>query len=437
VAERVLVLGGGIAGLLAAARHRDRGDEVVLVDVGRLGGLLASDELAPGVWVDQGTHVPQDTGVEDLDDWLFGGADPEGWAQHPRLLAGNVFAGQLDARTPFPDVNRLGSALAAQIEAEVLAASGPDGSERTSAEELVATFGATAHREVFAPLLRSWYGRSTEELAPGAHRLAANRLVAFSPERTAELKAQHPDLPIAWHDAAIGASPLVAHYPVQGGCGGWIDLLRTRLGGVRVLEGERVQLEAEDDVVVAAVTAAGERISIDRLVSSVAPAVVVRSLGRIPAGAPPQFVRTTMYDYLVDQPFGTDLHYAVVLDPELTPFRFTLYPNLRHRSEDGPHVMTAYVLQAPDAPPSDDDAVHLQIEGELRDLGVIVRSAQVLERWVRPIPAGFPLPVLGSGPAAQPDVEALSNVTWVGRGSGSAFFMRDVLVDVHAQLPPV
>jgi hypothetical protein len=61
----------------------------------------------------------------------------------------------------------------------------------------------------------------------------------------------------------------------------------------------------------------------------------------------------------------------------------------------------------------------------------------VLERWVRPIPAGFPLPVLGSGPAAQPDVEALSNVTWVGRGSGSAFFMRDVLVDVHAQLPPV
>ena len=45
MSRRVVVLGGGVVGLLAAARHRDAGDDVTLVEAARLGGLLRSEEI--------------------------------------------------------------------------------------------------------------------------------------------------------------------------------------------------------------------------------------------------------------------------------------------------------------------------------------------------------------------------------------------------------
>lgn len=435
---RVVVLGGGIVGLLAAARHRDAGHDVTLVEAARLGGLLRSEEVAPGRWVDQGTHVPAETGVPELDAWLFGGID-DGWVDHPRLLAGNVFRGRIDERTPFPDLNRLDPAERAAAEAGLLA-DRPASTESpaTAIADLDATFGAGVARTVFEPLIESWYGLPADEVGPGAHKIAANRVVAFTPERTAELKAADPASPLAWHDAAVGASPLHAHYPRSGGCGAWIQQLADGLEGVEVLEGTRAGLGLEGDRVASIELPGRSPEPIDELVTTIPPPLLLLALGLRPPSGPPRMVATRLVDLEVDRPLATTCHYLTVLDADLGGFRITCYPNLRGAAAEGPFLLTVEVLgDGPDLgpdPTAGDLAAHLA--GQLERVGVLASGSQLVGSWLRTVPAGFPTPPVGGpDPRAAAMVDALANVTAVGRGVAGNFFLAESLIDAHRRLP--
>ena len=69
--KKVVVVGSGIAGITAAYFEAKRGNSVTLIDSdNRAGGLLKSDFII-GRYFDYGTHIYTETGVEELDEFLF------------------------------------------------------------------------------------------------------------------------------------------------------------------------------------------------------------------------------------------------------------------------------------------------------------------------------------------------------------------------------
>ena len=67
-----VVVGGGVVGLLASYLATKNFENVFLVErSNEIGGLLGSFERN-GVIYDYGTHVPALTGIDDLDEILYG-----------------------------------------------------------------------------------------------------------------------------------------------------------------------------------------------------------------------------------------------------------------------------------------------------------------------------------------------------------------------------
>ena len=69
--KKIVVVGSGIAGITAAYFESKKGNSVTLVDSDeKAGGLLKSD-FVNNRYFDYGTHILAETGIIQLDDFLF------------------------------------------------------------------------------------------------------------------------------------------------------------------------------------------------------------------------------------------------------------------------------------------------------------------------------------------------------------------------------
>lgn len=430
---RFVVVGGGVAGILAAAQARRAGATVTLIESGpRLGGLLTSERIADHD-VDCGTHIPQETGDPDVDGLLFARMGDAPWLELPHQRAGNLFGGEVNAHSPFPDVRSLGPELRANVLRDLIDASFSDEGPpvRDAAAALREIYGSSATEHVFRPPLEGHFGVALEQLEPGAERFFFQRLIVADEHASDRLKSL-PELDdrIAFTTFEAGVSPRRAWYPAHGGAGRWISDIEERcLDGVDTKTNARVAAIDGDGQVSRLVLDDGEEIQPDVVVWT-APVVHLLSAANLPIPDDvqrPRFLPTTLHHLVLDRPSTQGLQYLTNYDPGVGFFRVTFYDQLT--GSHGPtSALTVEIFS--DDPPQTSVLDAERVRERLADAGLIDQRASVVAYRRQEIPVGFPIPFVGSSRSTQRLAEAageLKNVQIAGRASGKAFFMADAL----------
>jgi phytoene dehydrogenase-like protein len=431
--DRVAVVGGGISGLLSATLLARQGHEVTIIDrEPALGGLLGSIRHG-GHWFDHGTHIPQETGHPALDELLFSDLDPGQWHSIDVVRAGHVFHAALDPVSPFPSLATLGPSTHDRAVVELLECSDPGAGHRSSADELRATFGPTITEQVFRVPVERVFGRTLEQLGPGAHRLLFQRVKALDGPTTATLKAAvpHLDATLAFHRPADGPNR-PAWYPREGGSGRWVDTLVERhLSAVDLRLRSGVEKVVVDGTVSSLLLGDGAELAVDRLVWTLAPAHFLALAGIDPPVGParPEFVPVSLHHLVLDRALTTEAHCVAVHDPGFETNRVTLYPNLRG---GGPPTCTVgrYGTRS--------STTATALVDELVALGIASPGTRAHEAGTDQIPVAFPIPTPAGAAAAEAMTvaaeQAAANATFLGRSTGRAFFMPEVFTECYDAL---
>jgi UDP-galactopyranose mutase len=109
--NKIVVVGSGIAGITAAYFEAKKGNTVTLIDSDeRAGGLLKSD-LLDGVYFDYGTHIMSETGIEDLDNFLFSKLNNDNCLIERQISAANYFNSTMNCKNGYVNSQAIGENL--------------------------------------------------------------------------------------------------------------------------------------------------------------------------------------------------------------------------------------------------------------------------------------------------------------------------------------
>lgn len=438
--EPTLVVGGGIAGIVAALRGAAAGQRVMLVEKQpALGGLLSSWQPAgSGHWFDCGTHLPADTGEAALDEMLFGWFESDQWQTLPVVKAANYWNGTLNGVSPCLDLRTLPRERYEAVLPGLLDRGGAEvGKWRTLAEQITAIYGAAMLRWVFEPVLRKFYARGAEELAPDAHLLfGLIRFICLDAAKSRELKQDAwLDRKLAFHSyhetPSHAGKPARTYYPREGGVGRWVAGLESRLveAGVEIRTGtvlQRLDLQSGR-----AHASDGREFGFGQMIWSLPPGMLLRLCGHDAARelTPPAMSTIALYHFVTDVAPLTDAHYVTCYDPALRSFRVTLYSNLQSSQANGGRI-TVEVLSpsAGDTKPSAE-----AIFSELKHMRLLAPHTRAVESYYQTVPGAFPIQSVEFRRQAKLAADVVASdcpkVRLLGRAAGRSFFMRDVLRD--------
>ena len=431
-ADKTIVVGGGIVGITAAYFARQRGDDVVLIEADNcLGGLLRSDCNAFGCF-DYGTHVASQTGVVELDHFLFSDFSHDNAYIFDTGKSGNFFQGQLSDISPYVNTALLKKEIFHQGCVEVLQASNQPGDNL--AETLMNRYGKTLYHHIFQAVIDKNFGCSAQRLANiGSNFFDMGRALVFDRQTSEQLKklAQF-DAKIGFHHPVKGGTK---YYPKSGGIGQWIKHLTKKLSDAGVVIKTKTQLT---DINVMNdgqfhCASGNETFSGHHLVWTLSSGLLNRFIATGIAGQRPKFRKTMLYDFVFDQPLKTESYYINVYDVDFLASRITNYQNLQ--SKPTFYACTVELLK-------DDDFAFDQalpkVERELFDMGLVAASSRCIYKQQRPVKEGFPVLTVEN-------VDLLNqindyyqahypNITLLGRSSAKGFFMSELLLDAYRKI---
>jgi len=435
-----VVVGGGVAGLLAARLLTDHFQRVCLVEKdAACGGLLGSIVNADGVSFDMGAHLLSDTGDPAIDALLYGWLDPADWHEFHVLRAGNYFAGAMNRDSPFPDARGLGDDAFRQGLEELRAARVGAPDERDLQSILEHRFGATIANRVIAPALRKQLGAGPAELHPDTP-FVLRRIVCGDAAESRVLK-EDPALAqvVAYASYEEGVGATRHRYPRRGGIGQWVEGFVRRLDGVEFMTGRTVaRVEHADGVVGAVELDDGRVLPCDLLVWTIPSAMLLRAAAVPFESRPPAQRPIGLFHLVFDRPFADPNYHVTCYDEDRAMFRATLYPALRGTPESGPFNCTVEVIGGPAA----DFAAQVDaVVAELADMGITGPGARLLSSQLQVVPMGFPATTHAFMEAAARQAELagehLRNALLLGRAKCPPFFTSDVLVDAYRALADI
>ena len=381
-----IVVGSGLTGCMLARCLIERGGRVILIDAATTpGGLLGSAAGPRGLPVDYGAHYVLDTGPQRLVDYTLEVMREEDWVKFTgNLPEESFYRGVLDRESGCLDATLLEEDRLWQGVRETLerVETKTDGAE-TLEQVLLQRLGPTITTDVYAPLMKKIFGTQLADLGPSAMKtIVPMRIRLFERELAKALKTiPKLDDVLAYAKRWDHPSDIAKYYPRRGGVGRWVtDFLdRLRDLGVEVRLGESVAgFEFEGKRISSCRLTGGETVSVESLYWTGSSAAVAKSLS-VPLSTdtpPPVFRDLFLVHFAYRGEAATTAHYIYNYDPELLPYRVTLYSNISDeiRSNDVVHG-TAECLIAP----TDEDPIPQAVTDAVRAMGLFEKPIEILE----------------------------------------------------------
>ena len=429
--KKVVVVGSGITGITAAYFEARKGNSVTLIDSDeRAGGLLKSD-YSNGQYFDYGTHIFSETSIPELDDFLFSGLDADNCIITDKIETHCYFNGEINYKNACVDINSLTEQVYLTACHELITASDTAGNNLESF--FINRFGNTIYEEVFKSAIKKYFSVDARLLSEKmGYFFDMSRVIAFDDPTTKELtKIDKFNRKLGHH---VRESGVAKYYPKVGGIGTIIDSLlkKVEAEGVRVRLSTNIESVKEEKGKIISLFTADEEIKVDNLVWTLPSSFLTYLSGINAKGLPPKFRNTGLYDFTYDQPLNLNSVFINVFDSNLYTGRVTLYQNL---SKTNNYSCTVEVLT--------DHSVNLEalidtIQNELIEIGVVNQNHRCVFKQFRPIKSGFPILttefVESQGKLSEYCDSYFKNVVFVGRNSGQAFFMGDVLADTFRKI---
>jgi protoporphyrinogen oxidase len=450
-----VVVGGGVCGLLAAYLLRQYGHEVVLIEQSEhCGGLLRSVQDEQGNYYDQGTHVPNPTGIEMVDEFLFG---PESqrhikWNDIPHLKTGNYFKGQWDLETQTIDARKLSQTSYEKGMGQLFI--NTEKPEDSNIEDYCKnSIGETFFTELVKPVIDKLYGPQEDYKKLSAKNsinyFGATRLLALDEAMTAKLKE------IAAYDERLGFHTHAAYqawmesqgiiepaylYPKsKKGCQAWVDALidKVTASGVKVINGSGITgLNVSNSKISEVSLNNGEVFKCDWLYWSVPPAFALKFLVSKEQGTSdfrPSLRTANIFHYTIDRPLNnTQSHYLWNWDSSSDIFRITLYPNLNKSRE---YSITAEVLS--DAEQAK-DLDSQRIFSDLKSMDLVTADANITSSYRQIVHHTFPIPTIEFNHHVVHQFEQLThsinNISVSGRFSGKLWLLNEILQETYQSI---
>jgi protoporphyrinogen oxidase len=430
--KKILVVGGGVVGITAAYFAKQKDNNVTLIEAdNELGGLLKSECNEAGCF-DYGTHITNETGVVELDDFLFSDLNKENSYKFNVGESGNFFEGKLSDISPYVNTHHLSKEIYEKGNAELMKCSNYLGNNLK--ETLINRYGNTFYQNIFKNFINRTFGCSASQLSSGLlWLLDMNRVLVSDKEITIKLKKKDKNLDekIGFHSATKGVTKF---YPKKGGIGFWIKQLEEKI------KTKNIEIKKDSSVIKIDIVnnkfllhINNEIIEADELIWTVSSGLLNRFINTGIVGDKPNFRQTAVYDFVFDKPLKTSNYYINVYDKKLLSNRITCYQNLQ--LEPNFYACTVEVLNDNDF--NFEQATN-DIKQELSKIGIVEKNNQCIFSKCIVLKEGFPA-------LTNTTVKTLSdinnyyennypNITLLGRSSAKGFFMTELLISAYKEM---
>jgi len=449
-----IVVGGGLCGLFSSIILADKFKKVYIIDTdAQCGGLLKSVKDELGIVYDQGTHIPNTTGVKEIDNILFG-PEPERkqhWQDLGKLKTGNFFNGQWDLETQIVDTRKLPEQIYQKGILELLTLT-----EQSNAEDIATylndTIGPTFTSEIAYPLVKKIYGQDVDatklKTNSSVSYFGLSRVLGLNSEVTKKLKELPAfDDKLGYHSTddynqrviLDGTVEPTYYYPTNGkGVQYWIDglIAQAKTKGVEFLTQESIsKIEHENGSITKVHLAKSNlKLECDFLFWSAPPALALHAAGVPSKKVKLDFRTANIFHYNFDLPIlNSESHYIWNWDLDAKSFRVTLHPNLDKNKHT--NHLTIEALSGRD---DYEEITSEDMLNELINMGLISKEAKVISQLRQTIHNTFPVPTFEFSEATKDNYDKLSqefiNVMVSGRFSGKYWFHGDVIKAAYDEI---
>ena len=456
--RRAVVVGAGISGLLASFLLKKKFEEVMVIEHSEhTGGLLRSVQDDAGLFYDQGTHIPDLTGIKLVDDIIFGPEEErkKDWYEFSHLYSGNYFNGCWNLETQTLNISSLNKYLRHQIESQIKENPTPQKDESLKGY-LETRFGNIALEKIFTPIFKKLYGHSIEmehlvsSIGKGRFFIfGLDRVVAFSKTETRRLKKDPIyDSKLAFHTNAeflrymkeLGIKQSFL-YPKKGrGVGSLIeDLLdRAKKSGIILKNNSNIRrIESNDGKITGVyINKDNQVVKCDHVFWTVPPSIGLIATGKKVQLHKLKFRCSNIFHFCFDKPITNRIsHFLWSWDTEDPIFRITLYDNFRKLKKPNHHQVTVECLS--DKQDSEKITSELVMDSLIK-MGLLDKDSKVISKTEQRLQNTFPVPNVNFKKSSEQHYESFSNLfsnlSISGRYSGKVWLQMEVLIDTYNQI---
>ena len=387
--QRILVVGGGLCGIVAAHLLAKKGHHIDLIDASeQIGGLMAGVQTQNGDVFDNGARSLVSTGIKDVDKFLFEEYDASNyWNEFDFLPSYCFFNGQLSPLS-FVDARLLPKDIYQDGLNQMLALPPLSRECKNLDEVIIGTFGKIFADYIFHPALFKLTGSKPKDLGVSAHLpFALNRLICGSEEDSIKIKSisDWNDSRFAFHNPQQNKNQLRYLYPKKGGLLGWINKLEKQLKNSNVSIKCNTTVDKIDYIStgnISVKTSSGIANTYNSIIWTISPHLLLRFFGETDNLSKPDTQQKIRFNdiYLHHFSFkghGNNLnrgHYITNYDKEYDTFRVNLYDNLEQNMQDKSKFTVEQILiNGAEMPPSKPE----KILNELIKMNVVPESLKI------------------------------------------------------------